>query len=64
MKTRFYIIDLDTGDKFGPFCDSWSAKGKAKNSGMRCAVVDDMNVVLCGYTTRGEEIEPKEAVAQ
>lgn len=64
MKTRFYIIDLDKGDRFGPFYDSWSAKGKAKTCGFRCAVVDDMNVVLCGYTPSGREIEAKEAVAQ
>lgn len=56
---KYYIVVLDTGDKYGPYDDAWSAEGKAKTSGMRTAVIDSDNNVICGYSRYGVRIEPE-----
>ena len=56
---KSFIVDLSNGDKFGPYDAPVVAMSKAQSSGLKTAVIDENNNVLCGYTVYGARIEPK-----
>ena len=60
---NYSVVDLSTGDHFGDYESADEAEGKAlryaKDFKSTAAVVDDDYNVICGYTSLGRRINPK-----